>query len=217
MFSYPRFVVAGLFTLGLLLVGCSSSGDDAIDTTTSQSFPDLSEFNKQNEATTTSSVVSTTAAPTLEEAKAEIEVFMHDENRKLHECINVARECDALVQLAEIHIDRQLEASIGLANDLVREGLEIQSPIDPTHDRYEIEEIDLPSATSTSAVVTFCDIDGHIVYQPGGAPDGTDLIINDKVVSRIKIANLTRNTEGRWRVSDSVEREQFPNGDGCDQ
>ncbi len=206
---------ATILLLALLTASCTSQ--NAIPTpedTTTQSFPDLSDLADQT--TSTPSTTVTVPEPTLEEAKAEIEAFMHDENEKWHACANQPQDCDIERQLGEIHIGGQLEASTKLVEGLLEEGLVARPPENPEHDQYVIEEIEIRSPTAQTATVHMCDIDGHTVYRPGGAPDGTDLVVAGQVISVKRKAELQK-TELGWRMSSFPIDVTFTNGDGCDQ
>lgn len=55
-----------------------------------------------------------------------------------------------------------------------------------------------------NAVVRACYIDSVVLYEPGGAPDGSDVIVNDEVyATRVSFTLLPE--EGRWQLWSVVE------------
>ena len=65
------------------------------------------------------------------------------------------------------------------------------------------------------AVVTFCQIDGGLLVDPGAAPDGSDVIINDQITSYLSESSVLRDSDGVWRVHDNDVIAEFEGGDGC--
>jgi hypothetical protein len=73
------------------------------------------------------------------------------------------------------------------------------------------ENPDVPSTTTvegvrlldgppaTRAEVTECTIDSGVVYEPGGAPDGSDTIVNDEIIARRNRVAMVLE-DGSWKV-----------------
>ena len=61
----------------------------------------------------------------------------------------------------------------------------------------DVELLDGPPATR--AEVTVCEIGAGIVYEPAGAPDGSDAIVNDEIVARRARTTLVLE-DGTWKV-----------------
>jgi hypothetical protein len=75
----------------------------------------------------------------------------------------------------------------------------------------DVEFLDGPPATR--AQLTVCTIDSDIVFKPGGAPDGSDVVVNDEVTARRN--RITMVLEGgAWKVSDGIGLQSWP-GSTC--
>lgn len=61
----------------------------------------------------------------------------------------------------------------------------------------EAQLLDGPPATR--AEVTVCTTSAGVVYKPGGAPDGSDLIVNDDVVARRERLSMVLQ-DGVWKL-----------------
>ena len=61
----------------------------------------------------------------------------------------------------------------------------------------EVELLDGPP--STQAQVTICSISSDTLFEPGGAPDGSDTVVNDEVVARRTRVTLVLE-DGAWKT-----------------
>jgi hypothetical protein len=61
----------------------------------------------------------------------------------------------------------------------------------------EVELLDGPPATR--AQLTVCTIDSGVVFEPGGAPDGSDTIVNDEIIARRNRITMVLE-DGAWKV-----------------
>jgi hypothetical protein len=61
----------------------------------------------------------------------------------------------------------------------------------------DVELLDGPPATK--AVVTVCTIDSGVVFEPGGAPDGSETIVNDEIVAQRDRVTLVLDN-GAWKL-----------------
>ncbi len=61
----------------------------------------------------------------------------------------------------------------------------------------EVQLLDGPPPTKALAMV--CTISAGVVYKPGAAPDGGDVVINDEVVARRDQVTLVLE-DGTWKV-----------------
>lgn len=210
-----KTTTAILLALALLVSGCTNDNTDTVaESTTTQSFPDLSDTKKP---TTTNSTTTTEPEPTLEQTKAEIEAFILGTNEKWHACTNQPQNCDIERQLGEIFTGPQLEANLEFVLDMKNEGLVAKPPEDPRNDRYIIESIEVSSPVAPLATVFLCEIDGHTIYKPAGAPDGSDLIIAGQIISVERRAELEKDQAGDWKINNFTIDATYNNGDGCEQ
>ena len=49
-----------------------------------------------------------------------------------------------------------------------------------------------------------CAVDPGILYEPGGAPDGGDAIVNDTVYAH-RLAYLMQKVDGSWKLASVAE------------
>ena len=76
----------------------------------------------------------------------------------------------------------------------------------------EVNVIDGPPATS--AQVTACTISSGVVFKPGAAPDGGDLIVNDEIVARRTLVTAVLQNGG-WKVSEGQELGSWNGSTSC--
>ena len=93
-------------------------------------------------------------------------------------------------------------------------GGRVQNPQVPSVATVEgdVELVDGPPATK--AVVTVCTIDSGVVFEPGGAPDGSDTIVNDEIVSqRDRVTLVLEN--GAWKLYEGTNIGSWPGQTTC--
>lgn len=204
---------------GLALLGCTDSdANPPLEETTTSSVTTSAPKETKTEPEDSVTTDTTVAELTREEVEAEIEAFLVDEVRVVwHECAAVPQDCDAEEELSKVFAGGQLEVNLGLIDQLIAEGSEARPPSDPNHDRFDVEQIDLAVPTDDSASVTYCIVDGWVAFLPGGAPDGSDAIINENLgVQRVRAGLQRSESDGRWRQVWRESLERFDGSDGCE-
>ena len=65
--------------------------------------------------------------------------------------------------------------------------------------RYVIESVEVDTG-GAQATVTVCIADGSKIVQPGAAPDGSDVIVDDEFVSGRSAWDVRLDSDGVWRA-----------------
>jgi hypothetical protein len=221
-------------TLAFVLTASSCSGDDDTAATTStprvtstMTEPSTTVASSTIEPSTpstssTSTVAPTTAAPTTtidevaltKQAVAEAAVLSRE--NYLYAVRNYFRPT-ALRRLARTTVRDSPSWDLTLQNIETlrsngwrsRENPDVPSTLTVEGD---VDLLDGPPATR--AELTVCVIDSGVVYEPGGAPDGSDTIVNDEIT-----ANRNRITmvleDGSWKLFDGTGLQSWNGSTTC--
>ena len=76
----------------------------------------------------------------------------------------------------------------------------------------EVKLLDGPPATK--AEITVCTIDSGIVYEPGGAPDGSDTIVSDKITARRTRVTMVLQ-DGGWKLYEGTVLGSWDGATSC--
>ncbi len=116
----------------------------------------------------------------------------------------------------EAVLDRTTQEGTGFVqryNDILRrDGLAVRRNTElPSRDR-------IIDASTTIAgdfgAFDVCRTDGDIVVEPGGNPDGTDVIVNDDMSSRFIAFSFNR-VDDQWLMSGRETGQSFPDREDC--
>jgi hypothetical protein len=177
-----------------LVGGCNGEGEGATTAPTT--------------STTTSSVPVTTPAPTTTvdplaaEEAAVVEAAEQARLARLNALVN-PDDPAALASLDLYYVPESPargEVNTSLA-DLAREGWAVR-PHPSVPDSVTVEEIAFETAASPArATLVVCIIDSGIVYEPGAAPDGGEVIVNDVVYAARSTYEMAK-VDGHWKLFD---------------
>lgn len=108
---------------------------------------------------------------------------------------------DALDRLAATTVPNgpSWNATLESLSELRRNGWKVR-PNPAARETVTVESIDLGDGPPyREAMVTVCNVGTSVVYEPGGSPDGSDVIVNDEIVAR---RNRTAYVveDGRWKL-----------------
>ena len=102
----------------------------------------------------------------------------------------------------------------GRLDELRTDGLVVRPPVDPAHDENAVlASVVAPGGDRVD--VTFCQVDGWRSVDPGAAPDGGDVIVDDDVTTTVILYEVRRGADGRWRVIDSELIDRRSGALGC--
>ncbi len=119
-------------------------------------------------------------------------------------------ELRALVESTRIGVN--LERAVTILDELVLNGwVAIEHPVEQSRTAIETG----PLIDGDTATVVVCDLDSNIAIEPGGAPDGSDAMVNDSVTARRLEVTLTR-VDGAWKVSSGRTIAEWPEVWTCD-
>lgn len=76
----------------------------------------------------------------------------------------------------------------------------------------EVDLLDGPPATK--AEVNVCTIDSGVVFEPGGAPDGSDTVVNDEIVAQLDRVTLVYE-DGAWKLYEGTNIGSWPGQTAC--
>ena len=193
--SLKAMLVVGV----LAIVGCTGDTEAAPSTSTSSSTTTTTE-----PTSTTTTTVTTTTETTLDEAgevEAEVEAAYFRTYEVFVECYRTLPDCDPASAFEEVFVMptyiRQVEAALGAKE----EGLIYGPPVDPSHARTDIIDIQI-NDDMTRAVVSFCTVAGDQEYVVGS--DGTRTLTenNDDILISWGDAVYLLSDDAVWRVSD---------------
>jgi hypothetical protein len=209
-------VTAAVLAFGLTASSCSGNDDTAATTSTAGVTSTMTEpsttvasstIEPSTPSTSSTSTVATTAAPTttIDEValtkRAVAEAAVQSRRDYLYAVRNYDRP-NALRRLARTTMRDSPSWDLTLQNmDTLRSNgwRSRESPDVPSTTTVEsdVELLDGPPATR--AQVTVCTIDSGVVYEPGGAPDGSDTIVNDEIIAfRDRITMVL--DAGAWKL-----------------
>jgi hypothetical protein len=213
-----RIQLAAAFLLTLLapLGGCTGDDNGAgasssppratPETSSSSTTPAPASSTTELPATTSSTTTSPTAPPTtvdpITASKAAV-VAAVAQSRQVYNYVVANYDApDALDVLATTAVRDGPSWNVAVQNMatlrsngwLVRPNPEIP---DTSTVEGDVQLLDGPPATRAQATV--CTISAGIVYKPGAAPDGSDVIINDEVVARRELVTMVLQ-DGAWKL-----------------
>ena len=200
----------------LLFAACSSSADSEPATTsaiTTEAADSTTPVATQPE-TTTSTAATTTSVPdstTTEPApttaadtttvapsadpETEVRATLDRSFADFSECLTEMPTCDPSI-LEETRAGELLDGNLARINEWNTAGYTV---IDRDQYRYVIEAVEIgDDGTTANALV--CLADGSKLIEPGGASDGTDLIVDDQFISGRESWRLQLGADGMWRA-----------------
>lgn len=187
----------------LVMVGCTGDTGAAPSTSTSSSTTTTTEATS---TTTTTVTTTTTTETTLDEAgdvEAAVEAAYFRTYEVFVECYRTLPDCDPVSAFEEVFVMptyiRQVEAAVGAKE----QGLVYGPPVDPSHARTEIIDIEVDDDMKR-AVVSFCTVAGDQEYAVGS--DGTRTLTENNVDILISWGDAVYVLGGDvWRASDYPE------------
>jgi hypothetical protein len=77
-------------------------------------------------------------------------------------------------------------------------------------------DVTLPDGpTGMRAQLTVCTIDSGVVFEPGGAPDGSDAIVNDQITAIRDRITMVRDEGGAWKLYEGAGMGSWPGATSC--
>ncbi len=149
----------------------------------------------------------TTSPPTTRppDPRAEAEAALRRapiQNRKAYlYAVKNYTAADALDRLAATTVRGGPSWELALDNvrELRRNGWKVRSN-PAARETVAVESIDLGDGPPYGeAMVTVCNVGTSVVYEPGGSPDGSDVIVNDEIVARRSRSTFVVN-DGKWKL-----------------
>ena len=205
-----RWLLAG--GLVFLLAPSCSSGDDSVAATTT-----VTAASSEDLATTTSEVTTSTVA-TAVDGSASIEEAISatvlEGAAAYRDCLAVLQDCQPEEVFAVNSAGVELENLIAAIETLQQQGYEVRVPEDPSLAREYVVAVDLDSS-GAEATVEWCQVDASVLYQPGGGPDGEDLVVSEGVGSLLSRSVVRLDDDGMWRSYESVSLQEWEGPDGC--
>jgi hypothetical protein len=214
-------IVAALLAFGLAVTGCSSDDDaatsstlvDASTVTEPSTTAASSTIGTGTPATTSNSTSSTsTVAPTttVDEVALTRRAVAQAAVQSRHNYLYAVRNYDrpnALRRLARTTVRDSPSWDLTLQNmETLRSNgwRSRENPDVPSTLTVEGDPELLDGPPATRAELTVCVIDSGVVYEPGGAPDGSDTIVNDEIIaSRSRITMML--DDGAWKLFEGTE------------
>ena len=203
-------LLAGIATLS----ACNSGGTSS--TTTVTSSPTTATSTRTATSTSTSSTTTapstteqttTTTAPTttvdpVAATKAAVAAAIPQTRVAYNYAVTNYDAPDALDVLAQSVVRDSPSWNLTVSNmDTLRSnGWLVRSnpdAPDESHVEGDVDLVDGPPATRAEA--TICTISSGVVYKPGAAPDGSDLIVNDEVNARRSRVTMVLQ-DGSWKI-----------------
>jgi hypothetical protein len=209
--------VAGVSIAALLLLSAAAcNGDDAggdatLLTTTSTSGPPRSTTTAPRTTTTAVAPTTTTVAltTTVDEVtltkQAVAKAVVDAREAYLYAIYNVDAP-DAVARLEATHAAGSPSLDLALRNieTLRTNGWRARgNPDVPSASTVEGDVVLLDGPPASRAEVTVCTVSAGVVYEPAGAPDGSDVIVNDEIGARRNRATLVLEG-GVWKLSEGA-------------
>lgn len=214
-----------VLTITALAVAACSNGNDTTPTTTTTPPPSSTTTTTTTTAapTTTSTSSSTTTTPTTTEPPSPTQTDPVDEVQELLDDYEAAWSAfdaakldptnDATVESArQLLTDRMLELLNERIEQFRRENLRSVTNLDvPAHADVYRETVEIDGDTARFRV---CEIGSNILVEVGAAPDGSDAVVNDDVISSL-IDNTMVRTPSGWVLARGVVAAEFFGQDNC--
>ena len=196
-----RSLMLMLVALVLVVVGCTGDSESVPSTSTSSS---TSSTTSTIEPTSTTTSTVTTTETTLDKA-AEVEAAVEAAYFRTYdvfvECYRTLPDCDPAAAFEEVFVMptyiRQVEAALGAKED----GLVYGPPVDPSHARTQIIDVQVDDAM-TRAVVSFCTVAGDQEYVVGSDGSRTLTDNNEDIAVEWGDGLFLLGDDGIWRASD---------------
>ena len=209
-----QLVLGVLLMATAALTACNGDGGEAGSTVGSSSPPPTTAAPTTTEQiTTTESTATSTTAPTTTQAptttideitatKAAVAAAAVEARQNYLYAVKNYDAPDALEVLARTTARDSPSWALTLSNIDTLRGNGWLVRDDPRAASVTVVESDvelLDGPPATRAQVTVCTISSGIVYLPGGAPDGSDVIINDEIVSNRNRVTMVLE-DGLWKL-----------------
>ncbi len=203
------------FGTALLVAACSSSGDSAESTSSSTVATTASSTTTSSSTTTTAVATTATTLSSLDpvaEAEQAAAQAVLDGAAAWISCTEDLAACDVDEALVATTSGTELEELVAVLTAWKANGWEVRPPVDPSHDGIEVLQVEM---ADDRAVVTYCEIDGAVVVDVGAGPGGSDVIVDDEIVSVLAESSAELGQDLVWRVYDTVIVKEFSGGQGC--
>jgi hypothetical protein len=223
--TVTRFVVMGV----LLVAGCTSDPDATASTTPSTRNPPTTASRSSTAptspttelptttATTRTALATTTTVDQVAVAKgAAAAAVVQGRQDYLYAIFNLDAP-DALTVLANTTAPDSPSWALTIANidQLRREGWRARpDPMVPSTTTVEGEARLLDGPPATKAEITVCTIDSGVVYEPSGAPDGSDTIVSDSITARRTRVTMVVQ-DGRWKAYEGTVLGSWAGATSC--
>lgn len=211
-----RLTKAGLPVLAVILLAAScTGGDDETAITSAPTTPPTTI------PSTTPTTASTTTAPTttideIAAAEAAAAEAVLAESRAWLDCVADPQVCDPEETFLMYSGGRSADVLLAAFEDWKANGWASRPPLDPAHSSKEIIDTVVVDDPPSEVQVVVCTIDGSLLVDPGAAPDGSDVIINDDISSTLAALSVLLSDDGRWRVHDRQILSQREGAEGCE-
>lgn len=141
----------------------------------------------------TIALATTTAA--IPDLEPQVRAAMVLAQQTFSDCLGAMPTCDPST-LAAARSGELLERNVARIEEWNQLGYAVR---DRDQFRFVIEDVTI-DASMTAATVTVCVADGSKLVQPGAAPDGSDVVIDDAYVSGRSTWDLRLDDDGTWRA-----------------
>ncbi|WP_040492323.1 hypothetical protein [Ilumatobacter nonamiensis] len=145
------------------------------------------------ESAPTSSVATTVAPPA--DPETEVRATLDQSFADFSECLTEMPTCDPSI-LEATRAGELLDGNVARINEWNAAGYTV---MDRDQYRYVIEAVEIGNDLTTANALV-CLADGSKLIEPGGASDGSDLIIDDQFVSGRESWRLQLSADGMWRA-----------------
>jgi hypothetical protein len=224
----PRIPLAAavlLLTALVPFVGCSD--DDGAGASTSAATAPAETTTPTTAPTSTSMTARTTEAPTTEAPPTTVDPIAATKAAVVAAVVQARQDYlyatmnydapDALTVFGKTTAPDSPSYQLGVANinELQSHGWRVRlNPEVPSVTTVESDVTLLDGPPATKAEVTVCTIDSPVVYEPGGAPDGSDTVVNDEVTAfRTRVTLVMQ--DGAWKVYEGTGIGKWPGSTSC--
>lgn len=207
--------ITSLLAMGVL-ASCDSDGTSTTSTSSTSSAATTAGLSTSTSTTSTTSTTppttntSTTVAPSTSDVSQSTKQAVADAVKQSRVAYNYALTNydapDALDVLAQSFVRDSPSWNLTLQNmQTLRSKGWLARPnpdvADTSTVEGEVQLLDGPPATKAQATV--CTISAGVIYKPGAAPDGSDLIVNDEVVARRELVTMVLQ-DGAWKAEEGT-------------
>ncbi len=154
----------------------------------------------------------------IDEARAELQRFVEAVRLAWVGCSERPSACRPERDLGHVYGDPLLTSVSAEVRRWAERGWVVRPPLDPAHDRVELVSTSATAASiglGSEAEVVYCDIDGRILVQAGTGADGGDAVIDETIVSAVRVGTVRRAADGAWRLIERRTEEIHGDGLGC--